>query len=67
VISSILVLAALLDMEQTAPRMVSPHASVSECLIAAQKNNHQFKAELEKEENAQRGMRFVCLKLVSEV
>jgi hypothetical protein len=67
VISTILVLAALLNLEDSAPKMMSPHKSIQECLVAAQAANHEHRLELAQPDNVAVGLRFVCLKLVSEV
>ena len=38
-ITYFLVVAALLQMEELAPKMVSPHTNYDECAMAAQKAN----------------------------
>jgi hypothetical protein len=60
-----LVLAALLELTETAPRMVSPHQTFEDCAKAAQDANKDER--LKTEEARARGLRFVCVKLVMDV
>lgn len=64
-ITYFLVIVALLQMEDTAPLMVSPHATYDECAAAAQQAN-KFDARLEMPRAKELGLRYVCLHLRGE-
>lgn len=63
-ITHILVLAALLSMEDRAPRMIAPHKSEVECLQAAGRANKDHADELNTDDSKALGLKFVCMKLV---
>jgi len=64
-ITYFLVVAALLQMEETAPKMVSPHATYDECAAAAQKAN-KHDERLQHPIALEMGLRYVCLRLMGD-
>jgi hypothetical protein len=65
-ITHILVLAALLRMDSVAPKIVAPFKSQEECFIAANRLNRET-AELRKPGAREKGLAFVCLRVVLPV
>lgn len=63
----LLVLAALLQFHELAPKFISPHDSFEECVAAAQKQRFAYKEELAKPESKELGLQFVCVKIVGDV
>jgi hypothetical protein len=59
-----LVLAALLQLEDAAPRMISPHKTFEDCAKAAQDMNKDER--LKSDEAKSMGLRFVCLRMVAD-
>jgi hypothetical protein len=60
-----LALVALLQLEEAAPRVISPHKTFEDCAKAAQDMNKDER--LKSPEAREMGLRFVCLKLVADV
>ena len=63
----VVALVALLAMDTFRPQVYAPAKTIQECLETAGKFNEQYKDELKEEENANRGLHFVCMKVVAEV
>jgi hypothetical protein len=61
-----LALVALLQMDEIAPKAISPHSTYDDCAIAQQKANKEYEDQLKTEESKALGLRFVCLKLMSD-
>jgi hypothetical protein len=59
-----LVLAALLQLEDTAPRMISPHRTYDECAQAASKANKDER--LQSPDAKEKGLRFVCMRMMGD-
>lgn len=59
----LLALAALLQIGTIPPQIVSPHATLDECLAAASKRNHED-SDLQTSKGREIGAAYVCLKLV---
>lgn len=62
VVTHILVLAALLDLGSTAPRMIEPHTSRDACFNAASKRNLND-PEIRTPEALAKGMGYICMSL----
>jgi hypothetical protein len=60
-----LVLAAMLQLEDVAPKVMSPHKSLAACTAAAQEANQD--PRMKTAEAKAMGLRFVCMKIVGTV
>lgn len=58
-----LALVAFAHLDEVAPNIQAPYATLAECQVAAAKANHLIQPT---KENREAGMRFVCLKLIPD-
>lgn len=59
-IAALLALAPLLVLSETPPQIISPHATLSDCMVEAEKRNRSDES-LRTNEARAKGLEYVCL------